>query len=275
MSGWIGFHRSEATRELQEEHPLAFLLLSIIARRARWTDSILPCGIARGDAMIGRGDFIKGGLSERQYRTAKDLLVDTKLIKTRRAKGTAKPGTIATLLDSRVFSLTMDERGEANDEATTRSRRGVDETPTRQRRQTKKGRREEGKKDNTEVRAPEGGISPSTLCRFWPKLPEPISSVEAVQRSLDLGATSAEIKAGTLAIIGELEQAGVRPSGFRLGQIAAAEPSMLGQLRHGEPGSAPQRAQAARKSPQQGISRRRRTLDIRTHGRNNTRLATL
>jgi hypothetical protein len=84
--------------------PNAFTLLSCIAFRAWYTRGTLnPHGLTFGQAMLG--DWREVGLSQKEYRCAKDRLVKKGLASFR---GT-KDGTIATLLDSRVYSI-ADER---------------------------------------------------------------------------------------------------------------------------------------------------------------------
>ena len=143
MSGWIGFHRSEATRELMEHHPKAFYLLALVAQRARWKAPIVPDGLDKGQALIGVGDFLKIGWTERAYRTAKEVLRRARICDFNPARGTARPGTVATLLDARVFSLTEQDRGEASDWKSTNVRRDGGEVTAKARRETKKGKKEE------------------------------------------------------------------------------------------------------------------------------------
>ena len=99
MKSWLCYHRSAEADELQARHPNAFLLLCQIARRARLT----PCpvtGLQIGQAYIG--DYRQAGIkSERQYRTAKNTL---KMRGFSTFKTTNK-GTIATLLEQGIFSL--------------------------------------------------------------------------------------------------------------------------------------------------------------------------
>lgn len=143
MRGWIGFHRSEETDELLAKEPKAFVLLAVIARRARWKNPVIPDGLTKGDALIGKNDFEKFGWTEHDYRRAKQILGGAKLVSFRRAKGTTKSGTVATLLDARVFSLTGDERNEPVDESSTTPPRSDNDSSTTPQRQSKKGKKEE------------------------------------------------------------------------------------------------------------------------------------
>jgi hypothetical protein len=120
MKSWLCYHRSAEAKELQARHPNAFLLLCQIARRARLT----PCpitGLQIGQAYIG--DYRQAGIqTERQYRTAKNTLKKREFST---FKATSK-GTIATLLEQGVFSLSPDE---ATDKPTGK-RQASDRQPT-------------------------------------------------------------------------------------------------------------------------------------------------
>jgi hypothetical protein len=105
MNGFVALHRSETALVLLENYPSAFLLLTQIAVRARWKDE--PClitGLNKREAFIG--DFKTAGLkSEKAYRNAKERLKQVGLCDFRRATQGAKRGTIATLLNEEVFSV--------------------------------------------------------------------------------------------------------------------------------------------------------------------------
>lgn len=102
---WIALHCGDDTDSLIENHPNAFLLLVQIAKRAKWK----PCSITKlkaGQAMIG--DWRSAGLpSEKAYRHAKEILANCRLAA---FEGRAR-GTIATLMDTRIFSITNDDKG--------------------------------------------------------------------------------------------------------------------------------------------------------------------
>lgn len=112
MSGWIAMNRSEEADLLQEGHPAAFLLLCQIGRRARWRRE--PCaitGLGYAQAMIG--DWKRAGLqSEKSYRHAMGVLKRAGLVA---FKG-ANKGTVATLLDARIFRLEAEPTGEQTGE---------------------------------------------------------------------------------------------------------------------------------------------------------------
>ena len=106
MSRWIALKCGEETDELQARHPNAFLLLCQIARRAKWKD----CSITKlkaGQSFIG--DWIEAGLpSEKAYRHAKQILAECGLATFRGAN----KGTVATLENSMIFSITTEQGGE-------------------------------------------------------------------------------------------------------------------------------------------------------------------
>ena len=110
---WIALHCSEDASSLLETHPSAFLLLTQIATRAKWKD----CPITRlnkGQAYVG--DWKKAGIhSEMAYRHAKKTLESCKFAT---FKGTNK-GTVATLLNSSIYSITNDDRNDPRNSPTT------------------------------------------------------------------------------------------------------------------------------------------------------------
>jgi hypothetical protein len=100
--GFLKLMRGPETEELMG-HPNEFLLLTIISYRARRSDSFNGEGLQPGEAVIG--DFRNYGLTERQYRTAKQRLEKWRF-STFRA---TNKGTIAKLTDSRVWDINMNE----------------------------------------------------------------------------------------------------------------------------------------------------------------------
>lgn len=102
---WVALHCGDETTALIERHPNAFLLLTQIAMRAKWK----ACPITKlkaGESLIG--DWHEAGLSsEKAYRHAKKVLTECKLAVFR---GASK-GTVATLADSTIFSVSTDHRG--------------------------------------------------------------------------------------------------------------------------------------------------------------------
>ena len=83
--------------ELLKASPLAFCLLYVIAKRARWHAGFNRHGLVQGEAFVG--DFENYGMSERNYRTAKEQL-------SKWGFATFKPtnkGTVATLVNTAIF----------------------------------------------------------------------------------------------------------------------------------------------------------------------------
>ena len=71
-AGFIKMSRDPAGDELIELNPIAWTLASVIAKRARWNDAFNHHNLAPGEAFIG--DCKRCGMSEQQYRTAKNQL---------------------------------------------------------------------------------------------------------------------------------------------------------------------------------------------------------
>ncbi|NLH40692.1 MAG: hypothetical protein GX448_02540 [Planctomycetes bacterium] len=100
--GFIKLNRSPETLELLND-PNAFTLLTVIALRARRTDEFNIHNLKRGQALIG--DYKKCGLTHSQYRTAMKHLGRWGLVAFR----PTSRGTIATLLDHRVYDINDSE----------------------------------------------------------------------------------------------------------------------------------------------------------------------
>tara|TARA_R110000782_G_scaffold178652_1_gene269489 strand:+ start:4164 stop:5030 length:867 start_codon:yes stop_codon:yes gene_type:complete len=96
---WLAVYRGKDTSALRSDHPKSFLLLSLIAERARYSeegDSLT--GVMVGEAAIG--DYKAAGLrTEGEYRHALRQLKSAGLIATR----STNKGTIAKLIDARIF----------------------------------------------------------------------------------------------------------------------------------------------------------------------------
>lgn len=104
MSGFVMLMRSDETRELLRD-PKAFVLLTQIAYRARWSDSLSVDNLKPGQALIG--DHRACGLTEKEYRNAKDRLEKWNLATFQGAN----KGTVATLSDARVFDIRATPKG--------------------------------------------------------------------------------------------------------------------------------------------------------------------
>ncbi len=108
--GFVKLQRSEATQTLLGD-PNAMHLLTVIAYRARWTDGESLDGLKFGQALVG--DCKACGLSRKEYRCAMQRLARRGLASFESIVREGRRGTLATLLDGRVFAL-RDERARAN-----------------------------------------------------------------------------------------------------------------------------------------------------------------
>jgi hypothetical protein len=100
--GFVKLLRSSEMWELLKDRN-AFVLLTVIALRARRTDGFSRHGLKTGQALIG--DHEAYGLSKQQYRSAKHRLRRYGL-----ADFKATPrGTIATLLEPRIYDINIAE----------------------------------------------------------------------------------------------------------------------------------------------------------------------
>ncbi len=91
--------KSENFWELIKRRPSAFVLLSIVAMRAKRTDSTNFNDLEVGEAYIG--DYKNYGSTEQKYRTDKKFLETHKFLTT---KSTTK-GTVAKLIDKTIFDI--------------------------------------------------------------------------------------------------------------------------------------------------------------------------
>jgi hypothetical protein len=136
---FIKFIPSDETRWLIQYQPNAFLLLSLIADRARVFDGLAD-GLRPGQCHIG--DHKSCGLSERQYRTAKTVLVIRKhirIIETCRNRkksttGATTKGTLVELISSTVYDINKNCCDDRSDDRATTERRPSDDEQERIRR---------------------------------------------------------------------------------------------------------------------------------------------
>ncbi len=114
-SRFIKFIPSKESNFFLEHHPNAFLLLALIATRARRISGN-PDGLEIGEARIG--DYSKCGIeSRKKYRTALELLIKKKIIekvetcRTRQksATGTTTVGTKVKLLRSDIWDINSED----------------------------------------------------------------------------------------------------------------------------------------------------------------------
>lgn len=119
--GYVPMMRSHEADEIIRENPLAFVLMAVIAKRARYREGTDLRGLELGEAWIG--DHSNCGMSMRQYRTAKQQLSKWNFATFK----TTNKGTIARLTDSRVFDVLRwhDRQAErqVNDEPTTTNKK--------------------------------------------------------------------------------------------------------------------------------------------------------
>jgi len=108
--------RTPETFELLK-NPNAFTLLTLIALRAWRSEGFNINGLSPGEALIG--DYESCGLTEQKYRTAKKNLEKWKFITT---KVTTR-GTIAKLLDTRVYDVNFFKGNEQGNEQITNKQR--------------------------------------------------------------------------------------------------------------------------------------------------------
>jgi hypothetical protein len=136
-AGWFPAMRGEAFWEVINENPLAYVLAAVIAQRARYTFGFHAHNLALGEAFLG--DYEKYGMSEREYRTAKQQLAKGGFATFR----ATNKGTIAKLTDTRLFAIFPPKRDGQNDRQPAGSRRTNDGQTTTNKEQKNK-RTEEG-----------------------------------------------------------------------------------------------------------------------------------
>lgn len=138
--------------DLLEEDPQAFLLISLIALRARWKEKAFNRnGLKIGQALIGDHNTV--GLTRQQYRLVMRRLTHGKIAT---FQGTNK-GTIATILDSTIYDINSPSV-EPSSEPTKNQQR------TNQEPLTKKVRKKE-RKEKEKRKEPQAALSPSEDAR--------------------------------------------------------------------------------------------------------------
>jgi len=122
---WFKAIRTPDALELVCRVPNAFRLAYIIAYRARWKDGFNIHNLQPGEALLG--DFKECGMTQQEYRTAK-----SQLDKWGFATFTAtNKGTIARLIDTRLFYISDLANNElANTQSTNNQRSGNEQTTT-------------------------------------------------------------------------------------------------------------------------------------------------
>lgn len=120
---FIKFTPSEKSTWLRSTYPNAFLILSVIAERARRVNG-MPDGLLIGDAIIGRQEIGECcGLSEKQSRLAIQKLIEFNILKIvwngkknknlqNRAIKRAIKGMVVNLCDSSIWDINPNEEGQ-------------------------------------------------------------------------------------------------------------------------------------------------------------------
>jgi len=143
--GWFKCIRGPDAKELARRARNAFILAWFIAERARFSDGFNADGLQLGEAMLG--DYRQYGMSEREYRTAKQQLEKWAFATFR----TTNKGTLAKLIDTRLFDpLNIASDGQSD----------TQETDNRQASDRQETTNKYGKNGKTEKRAPRKSDSP-------------------------------------------------------------------------------------------------------------------
>lgn len=116
-SGWFRAHRNPEALELIRANQNAFVLLYVIAFRAQWKVGFNRHNLAREEALLG--DHENYGMSERQYRTAKQKLQTYGFATFK----TTNKGTVAKLANTAIFSVSTAANDGQNDSRPTSDRR--------------------------------------------------------------------------------------------------------------------------------------------------------
>ena len=105
---YIKIKRSEASKELLKD-PKAFVLLTVIALRARYNDSFNIHGLKTGQCLIG--DHQNFGMTVGEYTYARKRLEKYGLAS---FKGVQNKGTIATLKGNEIFDISGGKEEDEN-----------------------------------------------------------------------------------------------------------------------------------------------------------------
>ena len=110
--------------ELIRANPNAFVLLYVMAHRARWSSGFNAEGLEPGESLLG--DFESYGMTMREYRTAKQNLEKWKFATFK----TTNKGTVGKIINTRVFSILGEPFDNQNDKRPTSKRQASDKRPT-------------------------------------------------------------------------------------------------------------------------------------------------
>ncbi len=162
---FIKYIPSEKTFWLRQNYPNAYLLLSLIAERARRNSGHID-GLEIGDAYIG--DYQSAGIeTEKKYRIAKQILLELKIITIKetcrnhnkratqkgeisendknRATSRATKGTLVTLLDSSIWDINSEQKDDLKGDL--RATLGRPQGDEQERRNNEKKEKEKIKKE--------------------------------------------------------------------------------------------------------------------------------
>lgn len=139
-ASWFKAVRSGDALELIKANPNAFVLAYVIAHRARYREGFSADGLEHGEAMLG--DFQNYGMSEQNYRTAKEQLTKWHFATFK----TTNKGTLGKLMDSRLFDpLNSTANGQTNSRPTDSQRTGNGRVTTNYKVKKEKNEKQGGK----------------------------------------------------------------------------------------------------------------------------------
>jgi hypothetical protein len=142
--GWIKMMRGPEAEELIKANPNAWILATIISRRARWSDKFNAEGLTRGEALLG--DFTRYKMTRQQYRTALAFLVRSNFVTTR----ITNRGTIAKLADERLFDPLNLTANHQNNQRATSAQPPANPRPTNGQPLTKNDKKDKNEKEGEE-----------------------------------------------------------------------------------------------------------------------------
>ena len=146
MNGFIKLNRNCGLEELIEARPTAYILLSLIAYRAKRTSRFSSLNLKTNQALLG--DWRLYASSEQVYRDDKTFLERHKLAT---FTGTSK-GTIATLLNKEVFDINREEMNEqVNEQKTTEERTKNEQKTTNKECKNERMEKNEKKSNSNEL----------------------------------------------------------------------------------------------------------------------------
>ena len=196
MCGFIKLLRSAESEWLFFNHPNAYRLLTLIAMRARLFAGH-PDGLLPGECHIG--DHKTLGLTEKEYRVAKERLLSVRAIeivetcrnRKKGATGRATVGTKVKIISSDIYDINLDEQGDRKGEPGATEGRPKGE-------ELRKKESKEDKKEHTSAGASELALFLyQQIQTFKPDYPEPNLAAWAkiVDSMLKAGRVAENIKA--------------------------------------------------------------------------------